>query len=151
MLASTSSFTAFALAPGALKTGTPRRLIASTGMLFTPVPQRPTAFTVAGMSPSASTWERSRIASGSAMPLPTANSGACIRARPRDETELKTATRKRGIIASAVALRELFHELDQRLDALVGHGVVDRGAHAAHAAVPLQGRKPARLGLLEEE
>ena len=34
-----SSFTAFALAPGALKTGTPLSLIASTGILFTPAPE----------------------------------------------------------------------------------------------------------------
>jgi hypothetical protein len=36
MPASTSSLTALALAPGALNTGTPRALIAGTGMLFVP-------------------------------------------------------------------------------------------------------------------
>ncbi len=69
--ASTSSFTAFALAPGALNTGTPRRLASSTGMLFTPAPQRPIAFTEAGISASCSACERSTIASGMASALPT--------------------------------------------------------------------------------
>jgi hypothetical protein len=72
MAATTSSFTALALAPGALKTGTPRRVSSSTGMLFTPAPARATAFTVAGMSAACRTCERSRIASGSANALPTA-------------------------------------------------------------------------------
>ena len=43
--ASTSSFTALAFAPGALNTGMPRRLIASTGMLLVPAPARPMART----------------------------------------------------------------------------------------------------------
>ena len=43
MPASTSSFTALALAPGALNTGMPRFESAATGMLLTPAPARPTA------------------------------------------------------------------------------------------------------------
>src|SRR5690606_136175 len=39
--ATTSSFTALALAPGALNTGTPRTVIAATGMLLVPLPARP--------------------------------------------------------------------------------------------------------------
>ena len=46
--ASTSSFTAFAFAPGALNTGTPRPLISFTGMLFVPAPARPIARTLSG-------------------------------------------------------------------------------------------------------
>ena len=39
----TSSFTAFALAPGVLNTTTPRSDSSATGMLLTPAPARPTA------------------------------------------------------------------------------------------------------------
>jgi hypothetical protein len=60
-----------AFAPGALNTGMPRRLISSTGMLFTPAPARPIAFTVSGISESCSACERSRIASAWASALPT--------------------------------------------------------------------------------
>lgn len=38
----------------------------------------------------------------------------------------------------AVLCMELLHEVSQGLHALQGHGVVDGGAHAAHAAVALQ-------------
>ena len=40
-----SSFTALALAPGALNTGMPRFEHSSMGILFTPLPARPTAST----------------------------------------------------------------------------------------------------------
>ena len=88
MAASTSSFTAFAFAPGALNTATPRLLIASTGMLFTPAPARPIAFTLGAISSSASGWERSRIASGVEMDLPTMYAEAGKRSRPRAEIAL---------------------------------------------------------------
>ena len=71
MPAITSSFTALALAPGALKTGTPRALIAATGMLLVPAPARPIACTLAGMSIECMSAERTRIASGRATSLPT--------------------------------------------------------------------------------
>jgi hypothetical protein len=86
--ASTSSFTALALAPGALNTGTPRWLMSSTGMLFTPAPQRPIAFTDVGISESCSAWERSTIASASASALPTVYPAWGKRSRPRAEIAL---------------------------------------------------------------
>ena len=46
---STSSFTALALAPGALNTGTPRCDISATGMLLVPAPARPMALTLRGI------------------------------------------------------------------------------------------------------
>ena len=46
----TSSFTAFALAPGVLNTTTPRSVQTSTGTLFTPAPARPTAISDGVMS-----------------------------------------------------------------------------------------------------
>jgi hypothetical protein len=64
MAARTSSLTAFALAPGALKTGTPRLDSAATGMLLVPAPARATALTLAGMSMVCMSADRSRIASG---------------------------------------------------------------------------------------
>ena len=62
-----SSFTAFALAPGALNTGTPRTLSFSIGMLFTPAPARPIATTDSGISMSCMSCERKIIASGCAI------------------------------------------------------------------------------------
>ena len=56
-----SSFTAFAFAPGALKTGTPLSLIASTGILFTPAPARPIASIDRGILSSVSLCERRTI------------------------------------------------------------------------------------------
>ena len=59
-----SSFTALALAPGALNTGIPRFEYASTGILFTPLPARPTASTVSGIGTLCRLKERRRMASG---------------------------------------------------------------------------------------
>jgi hypothetical protein len=71
MPASTSSFTALALAPGALKTGTPRALMALTGMLLVPAPARPMARTLAAMAMPCMSALRTRTAAGSATSLPT--------------------------------------------------------------------------------
>ena len=56
--ASTSSLTALALAPGALKTGMPRWLSFATGMLLVPAPARATASTLAGISIACTSAER---------------------------------------------------------------------------------------------
>jgi hypothetical protein len=66
----TSSLTAFAFAPGALNTGTPRSLIFLTGTLLVPAPARAMAITVLGMCISSMLCERTRIASGSAISVP---------------------------------------------------------------------------------
>ena len=50
IMQSTISFTALALAPGELKTTTPRRAYSSMGMLLTPAPQRAMARTEVGRS-----------------------------------------------------------------------------------------------------
>jgi hypothetical protein len=71
MPASTSSFTALALAPGAMNTGTPRALIALTGMLFVPAPARAMARTLGGTAMACMSAERTRIASGCASSLDT--------------------------------------------------------------------------------
>jgi hypothetical protein len=70
MPASTSSFTALALAPGALNTGTPRALMALTGMLLVPAPARPMACTLGAMAMACMSAERTSTASGAAMSLP---------------------------------------------------------------------------------
>src|SRR5688572_28016569 len=57
---------------------------------------------------------------------------------------------KEASSALRVLRAKLFHEGDQRLDALDRHGVVDRRAHAADGAMALQLREPARLGFGEE-
>jgi hypothetical protein len=64
----TSSFTAFAFAPGVLNTGMPRLLSLATGMLFVPAPARPTQSTLSGTAMSCILNERNRIASGSEIP-----------------------------------------------------------------------------------
>jgi hypothetical protein len=61
-----------ALAPGALNTGTPRALIAGTGMLLVPAPARAMALTLSGMAIACMSAERTSTASGAAMSLPTA-------------------------------------------------------------------------------
>ena len=70
--ASTSSLTALAFAPGALNTGTPRALIALTGMLLVPAPARPMARTLAGIGIACMSAERTSTASGTAKSLPVA-------------------------------------------------------------------------------
>ncbi len=72
MPASTSSFTALAFAPGALNTGMPRLLSAATGMLLTPAPARPTAFSEGPNSNLCRSWERTSTANGSFDSLTTA-------------------------------------------------------------------------------
>jgi len=67
-----NSFTALALAPAALNTGTPRALIFFTGTLLVPAPARAIAFTLAGISISSIFCERTMIASGSAISALTA-------------------------------------------------------------------------------
>ncbi len=64
MPASTSSFTALALAPGALNTGMPFFESASTGMLLVPAPARPTARRMSGIATLCMSAERTRMASG---------------------------------------------------------------------------------------
>ena len=62
--ASTNSLTAFAFAPGVLKTTMPRFVYSATGTLFTPAPARATAFTDSGIASSCSFWLRNNTASG---------------------------------------------------------------------------------------
>ena len=69
--ASTSSLTALAFAPGALNTGTPRSLIALTGMLLVPAPARAIATTLAGIVSACMSADRTSIASGAFTSLPT--------------------------------------------------------------------------------
>ena len=71
MPVTTSSLTALAFAPGALNTGTPRALIALTGMLLVPAPARAIARTLAGICMPCMSAERSSTALGSATSLPT--------------------------------------------------------------------------------
>src|SRR5215471_20494698 len=51
---------------------------------------------------------------------------------------------------STVALLEVFHERDQRLDPGFGHRVVEARAHAADHAVTFEVREARGLRLLEE-
>ena len=60
----TSSFTAFALAPGVLNTTTPFSVSSGIGILLVPAPARATAFTLSESCMSCISAERTRIASG---------------------------------------------------------------------------------------
>ena len=82
--------TAFAFAPGALNTGTPRRLIIGTGMLFVPAPARPMARTESGIDIACMSADRTRIASGRADSLVTEYISAGKRFRPTCEIWLST-------------------------------------------------------------
>ena len=60
----TNSFTAFAFAPGVLKTGMPRSVQTATGILFTPAPALAIARTVSGNLSAPMVALRTKIASG---------------------------------------------------------------------------------------
>jgi hypothetical protein len=81
----TSSLTAFAFAPGALNTGTPRFERAATGTLFVPAPARATAFTLLGIVIACISADRTMIASGSATSDDTAYRSRGNRSSPRAE------------------------------------------------------------------
>src|SRR5215211_5982047 len=140
MPATTSSFTAFALAPGALNTGTPRADIAATGMLLVPDPARPTASRDSEMPRSCRSAERTRIACGSSTSADTANRSQGSLLSPPAEMWLTTRTRYLSVTAwfSALLCRKVGHVVHQRLDPCNRHRVVQRGPHAANRAVPLQ-------------
>src|SRR6185295_5707902 len=82
MPASTSSFTALALAPGALNTGMPFFDRASTGMLLVPAPARPTARRLSGSASLCMSAERTRMASGPLMSDATSKRSRGRRSRP---------------------------------------------------------------------
>ena len=84
MPASTSSFTALALAPGVLNTAMPASANLSSGMLFTPAPARATALHFAGMSMTCISAERTRMASASST-LSVSSYSSVSRARPSVE------------------------------------------------------------------
>ena len=149
--ASTSSFTALALAPGALNTGTPRFDISATGMLLVPAPARPIACTLGANAASracrasARGWRRARS---------TALADDVARARESGRgpgSAIWLSVRIWNLVwSSAVPLLELLHVVDQRPHAFERHRVVDRRAHAAHGAMALQLVHARRLGALEK-
>src|ERR1700694_54871 len=150
MPASTSSFTALAFAPGALNTGTPRLDSAATGMLFTPAPARPTAFSEGPNSCLCRSAERTRIACGSFASFTTVYCSAGRRFRPTWAMVLSTRISHFLLRALAMLGFEFLHVLEEPLHALERHGVVDRGAHAADRAVALQLDHPALGRPLQE-
>src|SRR5688500_8658685 len=139
MPATTSSLTAFALAPGALNTGMPRSDILAIGTLLVPDPARPIASSASGISMACKSAERTRMACGSTTSADTANRSQGKRFSPPAEMLLRTRTRYFSVMsASAFRRRELGHVIHQRLDAFDRHRVVERCAHATDRAVSLQ-------------
>src|SRR5450759_2040923 len=130
MPAITSSFTAFALAPGVLNTTMPRLLRSATGMLFVPAPARATASTESGSVTLCRSAERTSTPSASSMSDPTSYE-AGSRSRPSELMALNVRMRT----GSAVLDCEVVHERDERVDALPRHGVVDAGPHATDRSV----------------
>src|SRR3954471_19956968 len=159
MPASTSSFTAFAFAPGALNTGMPRLESAATGILLTPAPARPTARSDGPNSCLCRSAERTRIAQGSLDSLTTAYRSAGRRFNPTWAMLFSTSTSH--FFCLAMLRFELLHVLHEGSHALDRHGVVDRGAHPADRAMAFQLHHPAfgrafeeflvQLGILEGE
>src|SRR6185369_9526930 len=148
--ASTSSFTALALAPGALNTGMPRLESAATGMLLTPAPARPTARSDGPNSWRCRSCERTTIASGSAASFTTVYCSGGKRRSPTSATLLMT--RISDFLGRALGMTrfKFFHVLNEALHAFDGHRVVDRRAHPAHRAVALELHHAALLGALEK-
>src|SRR5688572_3705965 len=92
----TSSLTALALAPGALKTGIPRSVMVTTGMLFTPAPARPIAFSEGPNVALCRSADRRRIASGSGISAPVMNRSCGSLASPAAEMLLSVCTLNMG-------------------------------------------------------
>src|SRR5687767_3441578 len=150
MPASTSSFTALALAPGALNTGTPRLESAATGMLFTPAPARPTARSEGPNSCLCRSCERTRMACGSFASFTTVYCSGGRRFSPICAMLLMTRISHFLARPLAMFLLEFLHVLHQALHTFERHRVVDRRAHPAHRAVAFQLHHAARFGALEE-
>src|SRR5688572_1986268 len=150
MPAITSSFTALALAPGALNTGTPRFDRAATGMLLTPAPARPTARSDGPNSNLCRSAERTRIACGSFASLTSEYDSAGKRFSPTCAIWLMIRISHFFGRALTMAGFELFHVAHQPLHAFERHRVVDRCAHTAHRAVALQLHHAALLGAFQE-
>src|SRR5690242_6054825 len=151
----TSSFTALALAPGALNTGTPRFDISATGMLFVPAPARPIAFTLAGIVMACMSCERTRIASGCSSDFAVVYRAAGRRCNPWLEIWLSVRMPYFvmgfvGLVNSSELPLGIPYVVDEAPDALERHGVVDRRAHASHRAVTLELDHAALLRALEE-
>src|SRR4029450_4140947 len=127
MPATTSSLTAFAFAPGALNTGTPRADMLGIGMLLVPEPARPTASRDSEISISCRSADRPKIACGSSTSADTANRSQGSRLSPPAEMWLRTRTRYLSVTAcSALRRRELGHVVHQRLNTFDRHRVVER-------------------------
>src|SRR3954447_2044963 len=146
--ASTSSFTALAFAPGALKTGMPRLESAATGILLTPAPARPTARSEGPNSCLCRSAERTRIAQGSLDSLTTAYRSAGRRFNPTWAMLFSTSTSH--FFCLAMLRFELLHVLHEGLHPLDWHGVVDRCAHPADRPVAFQLDHAALRGAFEE-
>ncbi len=90
--AATSSLTALALAPGVLKTTTPRSVQASMGILLTPAPARAMAVTEGPMSDVESLKLLNKMASGVLISLLTSKQSRLSRSRPLAEIALYVRT-----------------------------------------------------------
>ena len=134
--ASTSSFTAFAFAPGALNTGTPRRFMSFTGTLLVPAPARPIAFTLEGISICSMLCERTRIASGPADYRYPRHSGSEEKLQAQRRNLVERQYPEVLCARSGMVSRKFFHEFHQDLYPFDGHGVVYRSAHSANRTMP---------------
>src|SRR5690349_11040634 len=160
--AMTSSFTAFAFAPGALNTGTPRFESAATGTLFVPAPARPTAFTLFGIVIACMSAERTMIASGSALSDDTAYLSRGNRSSPRGEMLLSVRIVNRAEVdircrlgvagrdQSSVFPLEVAHEAHKCFDTFHRHRVVEARAHSTDRPMPLEGDEAGVLRVGDE-
>src|SRR5437868_4758565 len=149
MPASTSSFTAFAFAPGALNTGTPRLESAGTGMLLTPAPARPTALSDGPNSNLCRSAERTRMASGSFASFTREYFSENLLS-PICAIWLMTRISTFAARPLAMLGFKFLHVVHQGADALDRHGVVDRRTHAADQPVALELHHAALRGAFQE-
>ncbi len=145
--ARTSSLTAFAFAPGELNTGMPRCDSSATGMLLVPAPARPTASTLAGISMSCMSAERTRIASGRPIlaPVFVAIGRQTIESFRRDAVQRAHAKSHQPFRRSNSRMNS-----SERRNARQRHRVVKARAHSADRAVARQIGQALGLSLRQE-
>ena len=168
--AMTSSLTLLALAPGVFITTTPFWEHLSTGMLLTPAPARAMALSDSGNSISCMSALRTSTRRDARSPTRfrschgenlEAHGGnliqclnfehvvllyllECLSAFPAGKVRFETP-----ICLPAAWLIRILHEINKLLHSFNRHGVVDAGAHAAHASMAFELHQAVLLRLLE--
>ena len=130
----TNSFTAFALAPGALNTGTAKSDNFSRGILLTPVPALPTALSEEGISIERISKDLRIIASGSNIFSSTMYVSSGKDSMPSLAILLSLSILYIFYIISFKVL----HKGDQFLNTFNWHGIVHACPHTSNSSVTFE-------------